>query len=273
MKHNDTKFLKSSQYKNAKNLSARFALYDFSYPKINFYDEALKSLKLKGSEKILELGCGDGKVLVNLKKNGHTGSLVGSDLSKGMYSESVKICKKEKLPIEFIEASADKLPFEDNSFDVILAFFMIYHMPNIDLALKEWNRVLKPNGKLLVAIGSEKNLSNRKKLTVPMKEKAGVTKKRFIDSISFESGPKMLKKYFSIKKKKLLEYDLRIPDGSFIIDAIESTKEFYEPKVKESIWKSCMNDIKKKVQTEIKSKGYFHDVAKRGFYICEKTDK
>ena len=273
MKHIDAKFLKSSQYKNAKKLSARFALYDYSYPKFNFYDEALKALKLKGSEKILEIGCGDGKVLVGLKKNGHIGPLVGSDLSKGMYSESVKICKKEKLSIGYIEASADKLPFEDGSFDVILAFFMIYHMPDIDLALKEWRRVLKPNGKLLVAIGSEKNLVNRKRLTEPMKEKTGVTKKRFIDSVSFESAPKMLKKYFLIKKKKLLEYNLRIPDGSLIIDAIESTKEFYEPKPKERIWKSCMSDIRDKVQNEINSKGYFHDVARRGFYICENLNE
>lgn len=273
MKHTDSKFLKKGQYKNVKNLSTRFAIYDFSYPKINFYDEALKTLKFNGSEKILEVGCGDGKVLINLKQSGHKGVLIGSDLSKGMYIESVKICKKEKLPIEFIETSADRLPFEDNSFDIIFAFFMIYHLPDIDIALQEWKRVLKPKGKILITMGSKDNLPNRKKLTTLMKEKIGVSKKKFTESFSFESASKILEKYFSIKNKKLIEYDLRIPDSSFVINAIESTKEFYEPKVKESLWKSCMNNIEKKVNDEIKSKGYYHDIAKRGFYIVEKIDK
>lgn len=268
MKHNNKAYLKKSQYKNAKNLSARFALYDFAYPEFNFYTESLKSLKLKGKEKILEVGCGDGKVLVNLKKKGHIGTMVGTDLSKGMFKDSQKICKKEKLLIDYVEASAEKLPFKDSSFDIILAYFMIYHMPDIDAALEEWKRILKPNGKLLVAIGSMKNLSNRKKLTLPMQEEFKITKKRFIDSISFESAPKILKKHFSIKAKKLVKYNLRIPDDTFIVDAIESTKEFYEPKVKDGIWKSCMNDIKKKVRSEINSKGYFHDIAMRGYYIC-----
>lgn len=270
MKHNNIRFLKNSQYKDTKNLSARFVLYDFSYPKVDLYEKAIKALKLNGSEDVLEVGCGDGKVLVNLEESGHRGSLVGTDVSKGMFKDSKGFCKINNIPIKFFEYSSDKLPFKDGSFDVVLSFFMIYHMPDIERALREWRRVLKTNGRLLIAIGSENNLKNRRRLTMQIKEKAGCSKKRFIDSISFESAPSFLNKYFNIKKTKLIKYNLRIPEESLIIKAIESTKQFFEPKPKEEVWKSCMDNIKKQIQKQIKSKGYFHDVAERGFYICER---
>lgn len=270
MKSNEPKFLKSSQYKNDKNLSARFGLYDFSYPKVDIYNEAIKALKLKGNEKILEVGCGNGQVLVNIYKGGHRGELTGTDISKGMYKETVAQCKQDHLPIKFKEVSADKLPFKDESFDVILAFFMIYHMPDINIALQEWKRVLKPNGKLLVTIGSKVNLVNRRKLTTSLEEKTKSHKKRFIDAISYETAPKFLKKYFKIESKRLLKYNLRIPDETRILKAIESTKEFFEPKPSKQLWQQCMNEIKEKIKQKIKAKGYFTDTAHRGFYICSK---
>jgi ubiquinone/menaquinone biosynthesis C-methylase UbiE len=54
-----------------------------------------------------------------------------------------------KLPIEFKIIDAEKIPYPDQSFDVILACHMLYHIPNINKALTEITRVIKPNGRFI----------------------------------------------------------------------------------------------------------------------------
>jgi SAM-dependent methyltransferase len=51
--------------------------------------------------------------------------------------------------VEFAQASADALPFADATFDVVTARHMLYHVPDVSAALKEFRRVLKPGGRFL----------------------------------------------------------------------------------------------------------------------------
>ena len=81
--------------------------------------------------------------------------LIVSDINASMLEEGKKRFS-EKYPnlsstsVDFIEANAEKLPFEDNSFDGYTIAFGIRNVTHIDVALKEAFRVLKPGGHLLV---------------------------------------------------------------------------------------------------------------------------
>ena len=141
------------QYGTPKNLAARKSLRDFLVPRIDIHEKALDSLNLKGHESILDVGCGDGYVLYNLRQErNHKGRLVGIDMNAGMFEEINKFQKKTKLPqIELIVGNAESLPFPDKSFDVVTAFFMLYHVSDLEKVLSEFKRVLKKDGKLLIA--------------------------------------------------------------------------------------------------------------------------
>src|SRR3989344_7590870 len=95
--------------------------------------------------KCLEVGAGTGEISRFLSKK-H--AVVATDISPGMVQEI------EKGGIEAITCDAEKLPFENNSFDTIVAAEMLFYLDNPDNFLSEAHRILKPEGQLLISCAS-----------------------------------------------------------------------------------------------------------------------
>ncbi len=118
----------------------------------------LKHLNIKSDDVILDVGCGGGininRMAMNAKK------VYGIDYS----IESVKLSKEvnEKLinrgKVEIQEGNVKRLPFEDDTFDIVTAFETVYFWPDIEKCFGEVKRVLKPGGTFL--IGMETNGSD-----------------------------------------------------------------------------------------------------------------
>ena len=64
----DPEYLEKKQYSDPTNLNLRRVLFELSVPKISIFDKGLDYLKLNGNEDVLEVGCGEGKVLLNLRE-------------------------------------------------------------------------------------------------------------------------------------------------------------------------------------------------------------
>ena len=91
----------------------------------------------------LDLGCGEGRIGAELARRGHT--VVGVDSSPGMVAAASEL-------IEAVVADAVALPFADASFDLVVAFMSLQDMDDLDAAVAEVGRVLKPGGQLCFAI-------------------------------------------------------------------------------------------------------------------------
>ncbi|GAA5533107.1 class I SAM-dependent methyltransferase [Deinococcus aluminii] len=102
-------------------------------------------LALCGEETLLDVGTGPGNFPGRLRAEGHRGRLVGVDLSAGM----VEGATRAYPGVEFVQASADALPFPEGAFDVVTARHMLYHVPDVPAALAEFARVLRPGGHFL----------------------------------------------------------------------------------------------------------------------------
>lgn len=89
---------------------------------------------------ILEIGCGQGRLATALQEGGH--KVVAVDVA----AEALAVVPPE-LDARLIEGV--ELPFEDDSFDLVLSFDVIEHIPETDLHLSEVRRVLKPGGHYL----------------------------------------------------------------------------------------------------------------------------
>jgi methionine biosynthesis protein MetW len=97
------------------------------------------------SGKVLDIGCGDGKLLSNLKNTGwETYGVEISDLA-------VEFARK-KYGLNIFEGVAEDAMFEDEFFDVIILSHVLEHLPDPKATLKEINRILKPNGLLIISI-------------------------------------------------------------------------------------------------------------------------
>ncbi len=99
----------------------------------------------------LEIGSGTGYFTLNLLRAGLIGSATCSDISPGML-ETLR-ANAERLGLEVCTepADAERLPFADGSFDLVLGHAVLHHIPDLPRAFAEFERVLAPGGTVLFA--------------------------------------------------------------------------------------------------------------------------
>ena len=104
----------------------------------------LQKVNPVSGERVLDIAAGTGTSSMALKKPGV--DVVAADFSKGMLAEG-----KTRYPeLEFVFADAMKLPFKDAEFDVVTMSFGLRNVQDRNVALKEFLRVLKPGGRLVI---------------------------------------------------------------------------------------------------------------------------
>jgi ubiquinone/menaquinone biosynthesis C-methylase UbiE len=96
----------------------------------------------------LEVGAGTGYFSLNLLRQGVIGHAVATDISPGMLERLAATADELHLSVEARVADAEALPFEDASFDIVLGHAVLHHLPGLERALSEFQRVLVPGGTL-----------------------------------------------------------------------------------------------------------------------------
>ena len=106
---------------------------------------------VKEGSQVLDIAGGTGDLaLAFAPKVGSTGRVVHTDINEAMLREGRNRLLDAGVSLPTLVCDAEHLPFPDNHFDVVTVAFGLRNMTHKDAALKEMNRVLKPNGKLLV---------------------------------------------------------------------------------------------------------------------------
>jgi ubiquinone/menaquinone biosynthesis C-methylase UbiE len=98
--------------------------------------------------RVLDAGCGPGtyhSALVGLGAD-----VVGFDPSKGMVGEARDNARANRFHAGILQASVEHVPFKDASFERVMCNHVLYHVPDIRLALYELRRVLKPGGRAVI---------------------------------------------------------------------------------------------------------------------------
>jgi demethylmenaquinone methyltransferase/2-methoxy-6-polyprenyl-1,4-benzoquinol methylase len=114
---------------------------------------AMQHTGLKPGDSALDVAGGTGDLTMQMSKQvGPSGKIVISDINRSMLEEGRRrlLDRGYGGNIEFVEANAEDLPFEDNTFNCITIAFGLRNVTHQDLALKSMFRVLKPGGRLLV---------------------------------------------------------------------------------------------------------------------------
>jgi SAM-dependent methyltransferase len=96
----------------------------------------------------LEIGSGTGYFAINLLQLGTIERLVATDISPGMLAELTATAERLGLEIDTRITDAERLPFEDASFDLVFGHAVLHHLPDLPAALAEFHRVLRPGGTL-----------------------------------------------------------------------------------------------------------------------------
>jgi ubiquinone/menaquinone biosynthesis C-methylase UbiE len=106
-------------------------------------NDLLNRISPKRGDSVLDIACGTGVVARLIEQHGQAKRVVGLDINTAMLA----IARAKSSKVEWIEGSALDLPFDANSFDVVLCQLGLQFFPDRLLALKEMVRVLKPAGR------------------------------------------------------------------------------------------------------------------------------
>jgi arsenite methyltransferase len=132
------------------------------FGKLLLRDRMLNSIAWRGDEQVLDVGCGHGLLLIGAAKRLKQGRAIGVDVwsQVDQAKNSAEATKRNACiegvadRIEIQDADARKLPFADNSFDVVLSSFVIHNISGSserETAIREIARVLKPGGRVAIA--------------------------------------------------------------------------------------------------------------------------
>jgi len=131
-------------------MSSSFARwYDFFMSPLeqSKFKKVRTELLASAQGRVLELGSGTG---INFPLYRDVVHVMAIEPSQHMIDRSQEKHKLAVVPIEIVKASAEQLPFEDNTFDTVVATLVFCTIPNMEQAIEEMKRVCKPEGEILL---------------------------------------------------------------------------------------------------------------------------
>jgi ubiquinone/menaquinone biosynthesis C-methylase UbiE len=132
------------------------AKWGISFGEIGRHQVLGKVSKLLGEHpgpypRALEIGAGTGYFSLNLMQDGVIGAATCTDISPGMLETLEGNAATIGVEVETAACDASELPFEDESFDLVLGHAVLHHLPDLDRAFAEFARVLRPGGTVFFA--------------------------------------------------------------------------------------------------------------------------
>lgn len=119
--------------------------------------ELMGKLKLRGDERVLDIGCGDGKVTAEIAKSLTKGSILGIDSSQGMVNFAREKFLEKQIPnLAFKTIDVKYMSFE-NEFDIVFSNACLHWIIDHLLVLKKISMSLNPGGRILIQMGGKGN--------------------------------------------------------------------------------------------------------------------
>lgn len=254
------------QYKNDKNLNLRSNLHSYNINKIDWDKWCFNNMEFPSEGKVLELGCGTGKFWVKNKDYIKQGlDICVSDFSKSMLKIAEENLKEVNHDFTFKDINAECIPFDDCTFDVVIAQHMIYFVPDIDKALKEIKRVLAPGGKFYVTANSKISMSELNELVEKFDAGSGLNSNGYSTRFELENGEEILERYFR-------KIDVDILNGRIIVDEPEPVVSYKASTIQGSrvLVGEKKKEFKNYLKKYIKDNNNISITTKTCIFKCEK---
>ena len=213
----------SMQYKNATNISARIRLHrDYSVNKEGWFPWLFSNLHLKSGMKVLELGAGNGALWSqNIDKVPTGVNIILSDISEGMLADA-KNEIGDKPEFQYAVIDAQKIPFADDTFDLVIANHMLFYCDDISLALKEIRRVLKPGASLVCSTYSKRHMREITDLVQNFNSNIVLSSANLYERFGLDNGKQILDCFFKDVTCKKYHDAIEISEATPIISYILS---------------------------------------------------
>lgn len=245
-----------TQYLNAGNITARINLHaEYSVNKQGWFNWIYEQSNIQNGQRILEIGCGDGRLWVDNKNN--VRELSGlqvflSDISDGMVNDARRNIEAEYAdenvmedtlqgmqntrdirhiqdstahktgqPVSFKFNTFDcaDIPYRNNYFDMVFANHVLFYCDNIESVLKEVKRVLKPGGVFICATYGASHMKEISDLVTEFDKRIVLAADNLYDKFGLDNGEDILIKHFN-------NVDVRKYNDHLLVDKAEPLIEY-----------------------------------------------
>lgn len=186
------------QFESAEGLQKRVRFHHMhTHFKDNFHQWMFQHYHFPAQAKVLEIGCGDGTIWdCNREWIPSDSTIILSDVSLNMLKESKQKLSDIKQIKSYEEIDCFHIPYDDQSFDVVIANHVFMYFEDLTLALKEVHRVLKENGTLYCSTIAKDMMQERDLLLKEFDKRISFDQALLYQRFGYENGEKKLAQYF-----------------------------------------------------------------------------
>jgi len=218
--------LKQNQYANSWKFNARIYLHQtFGTNKYPWPLWVFDQLYQAGSAKVLELGGGNGLLwMANAYRFPEQWDITVTDISLGMLQDAEKNIAPLGKNVRFEVADAEEIQYSDETFDIVIANHMLYHVENRKKALLEIKRVLKPTGTFYASTVGGRNMIELKEMILEFdpSSKYGKTLGMLESRFSLDNGKEQLLEVFGDVRLVMYDDSLSVTDSDAIVQYVLS---------------------------------------------------
>ena len=221
-----------TQYADARNLRARQTLHErYGTGGDRWFRWVFDHLPRLSESHVLELGAGQGRLwLENSDRIPEGWTVVISDHSDGMRAEA-EAALGGRSCFSFARVDAQDIPFPDDAFDAVVANHMLYHVPDLDCALREVRRVLRPGGVFLAATNGAdhmKELDAVARTALPATLAVLAERRDELAGFRLENGREILGRWFDRVERHDAGHPLVVPDAEPLVAYLASVGGLHE---------------------------------------------
>ncbi|MEV0577089.1 class I SAM-dependent methyltransferase [Streptomyces sp. NPDC050392] len=242
-------------------------------------DHMIGNLQLTGKEDLLDLGCGNGFILEHLRPHLADGTITGLDNAPAVLDAARRRLQGTATPCTWIESSADELTMlGDDTFDRVMANYMIHYVPDLDRCFAGVRRVMRPGGTFQLTTDRPDSMLEMydvhfqalRALAAPDDLFKATPKGR----LSLETGAAQLEQHFEHVEKVTWQDQLRFTDP-------EPFMEFYEvghnhccassvpdSRLDDTFYAQLRDLVKAEVVRRINADGHFSVTKFTGSFLC-----
>ena len=268
--------LLTSQYASSANLEARVSVYRYLEPAGDppggLQRWVVDQVDWHDGMRAVDVGCGPGPYTEELCR--HAELVLGLDLSAGMLAEARTRTSPAGAGAIFGASVADAaaLPLAGASVDVVLAAHMLYHVADIEAAVSEFHRVLRPGGCLLVVLNGAADKQEMRQMWRDAAASVGAAfeppwwgTRANLDNISELLAPR-----FPAVTIKRLPGRFRFPASSAPMTWVDSLRPGSETIADDRTWQEVRDALQRRIDASIHEHGEFVVTKESGVAIGQR---
>ena len=258
----------SRQYQDPSNLQTRNSLHArFQTNRYGWGRWLFDHLDFQPDCRVLDVGCGDGGWWSGNRARIAAGwHLTLLDMSAGMIDAAKAKLAGLNQDLTFAVANVESLPFENGSFDAVIANHMLYHVGDLDRGLREIRRVLRPGGRLYASTNGD-GMQELRELVRPLAPDLPFVRNDNGKAFGLENGAVSLGRHFTDVEVHRFEDSLEVTETEPLLAYVLSVRG-----AKETLSAAAMVELRRQIDERIASAGTFHVTKSQGMFTATRKE-